>query len=60
MTLRDQSDSLRGLDLFCGAGGASMGYYRVGFEMVGVDHHLKRAYPFRIVYADALEFLDNG
>lgn len=25
------------LDLFCGAGGAAMGYYRAGFEVVGVD-----------------------
>ena len=25
------------LDLFCGAGGASVGYARAGFEVVGVD-----------------------
>ena len=25
------------LDLFCGAGGAGMGYYRAGFDVVGVD-----------------------
>lgn len=25
------------LDLFCGAGGAAMGYHRAGFEVVGVD-----------------------
>jgi hypothetical protein len=25
------------LDLFCGAGGAGMGYHRAGFEVVGVD-----------------------
>ena len=25
------------LDLFCGAGGCSVGYYRAGFEVVGVD-----------------------
>ena len=25
------------LDLFCGAGGAAMGYSRAGFEVVGVD-----------------------
>ena len=23
------------LDLFCGAGGAAMGYYRAGFEWLG-------------------------
>jgi DNA (cytosine-5)-methyltransferase 1 len=51
--------SYRLLDLFCGAGGAGEGYRRAGFDVVGVDHHLKRA-PFHIVYADALEFLDEG
>ena len=25
------------LDLFCGAGGAAMGYYQAGFEVVGID-----------------------
>ena len=25
------------LDLFCGAGGAAMGYHRAGFEVYGVD-----------------------
>ena len=28
---------MRLLDLFCGAGGAAMGYSRAGFEVVGVD-----------------------
>ena len=27
----------RALDLFCGAGGASMGLYRAGFDVTGVD-----------------------
>jgi len=25
------------LDLFCGAGGAAMGYHRAGFDVTGVD-----------------------
>ena len=29
------------LDLFCGAGGAAMGYHRAGFEVVGVVGHVK-------------------
>jgi site-specific DNA-cytosine methylase len=29
-------DRPRLLDLFCGAGGAAMGYHRAGFEVVGV------------------------
>ena len=27
------------LDLFCGAGGVSMGLWRAGFDVVGVDLH---------------------
>jgi site-specific DNA-cytosine methylase len=28
---------MRLLDLFCGAGGAAMGYHLAGFDVVGVD-----------------------
>jgi len=49
------------LDLFCGAGGAAVGYNRAGFEVVGVDHKPQKHFPFQFILADALEYVrDHG
>lgn len=46
---------MRLLDLFCGAGGAAVGYHQAGFdEIVGIDNILQPNYPFDFIQGDAL------
>lgn len=49
------------LDLFCGAGGCSVGYKRAGFDVRGVDSIPHPHYPYPMTVGDAMDVLaDDG
>lgn len=45
------------LDLFCGAGGASKGYARAGFNVTGIDIKHGKRYPFTYIRGDVRDYL---
>lgn len=47
-------------DLYCGAGGSTVGYHRAGFpNIIGIDNKPQKNYPFKFIQMDALEFLQE-
>ncbi len=47
-------------DVFCGAGGATKGYQRAGFRVIGIDNKPQKHYcGDGFILMDALEFLDR-
>jgi DNA (cytosine-5)-methyltransferase 1 len=47
------------LDLYCGVGGASVGYARAGFEVTGIDLKHGKRYPYTYIRADVLEVIKD-
>ena len=59
---RDTRSGLTALDLFCGAGGLSLGFWAVGFDVVGVDQNTDavKTYSRNLGPADCVELNDEA
>ena len=51
--------NLKLLDLCCGMGGWSIGFYRAGFDCTGVDT-IDIGYPYRLIRADVRSWSPSG
>jgi len=47
------------LDLYCGVGGASAGYYKAGFDVTGIDLKHGRRYPYKYIKGNVLLYLQD-
>lgn len=47
------------LELFCGVGGAAMGYHEAGFDVYGVDIEEQPDFPFAFCRGDAISVLSR-
>lgn len=45
---------MKALDLFCGAGGASVGLHGAGYAVTGMDINPQPNYPFTFIQADVM------
>lgn len=48
------------LDLYCGVGGASVGYYQAGFTVHGIDLKHGKRYPYTYTRANVLDVLKDN
>ena len=57
--MRIDRSEMKLLDLFCGVGGASVGYFQAGFEVHGVDLKHGKRYPFAYLRANVLDIITD-